>query len=138
MKKIQFVNNSEPYLSAENLNQMQSNIEEAIEEKQTYSTEEIIIGKWVDGKLLYRRVLEGVTEASANITLTYIQDLDALIDIRGVTGAGYKGGMSWVNLGVTPQEYRQVYVNGNMLGIVQAKPEAISYKIILEYTKTTD
>ena len=30
MKKINFVNNSEPYLSAENLNQMQSNIEEAI------------------------------------------------------------------------------------------------------------
>ena len=33
MKKIQFVNNSEPYLSAENLNQMQSNIEDAIEWK---------------------------------------------------------------------------------------------------------
>lgn len=30
MKKINFVNNSEPYLSAENLNQMQNNIEEAI------------------------------------------------------------------------------------------------------------
>lgn len=33
MKKINFVNNSEPYLSAENLNQMQDNIEEAINEK---------------------------------------------------------------------------------------------------------
>lgn len=32
MKKINFVNNSEPDLSAENLNQMQDNIEEAIEE----------------------------------------------------------------------------------------------------------
>lgn len=31
MEKINFVNNSEPYLSAENLNQMQSNIEEATE-----------------------------------------------------------------------------------------------------------
>lgn len=30
MEKIQFVNNSEPYLSAENLNQMQTNIENAI------------------------------------------------------------------------------------------------------------
>lgn len=33
MEKIQFVNNSEPYLSAENLNQMQDNIENAINEK---------------------------------------------------------------------------------------------------------
>lgn len=30
MKKINFANNSEPYLSAENLTQMQDNIEEAI------------------------------------------------------------------------------------------------------------
>lgn len=32
MKKINFVNNDAPYLSAENLNQMQDNIEEAIGE----------------------------------------------------------------------------------------------------------
>lgn len=33
MEKITFVNNSEPYLSAENLNQLQTNIENAINEK---------------------------------------------------------------------------------------------------------
>jgi hypothetical protein len=33
MDKINFVNNDAPYLSAENLNQMQDNIEEAINEK---------------------------------------------------------------------------------------------------------
>lgn len=33
MKKINFVNNDAPYLSAENLNQMQDNIEEAIDKK---------------------------------------------------------------------------------------------------------
>ena len=32
MEKITFVNNSEPYLSAENLNQLQTNIENAINE----------------------------------------------------------------------------------------------------------
>lgn len=36
MKKIQFKNNSEPYLSAENLNQMQDNIEIA------FSTQNVI------------------------------------------------------------------------------------------------
>ena len=38
MKKIQFVNNSEPYLSAENLNQMQSNVEEATERSYILAT----------------------------------------------------------------------------------------------------
>ena len=55
MEKITFVNNSEPYLSAENLNQLQDNIENAINE--TYSTTETKIGKWHDGKDLYRKVV---------------------------------------------------------------------------------
>ena len=38
MKKINFVNNSEPYLSAENLNQLQSNIEEATERSYILAT----------------------------------------------------------------------------------------------------
>ena len=55
MEKITFVNNSEPYLSSETLNQLQDNIENAINE--TYSTTETKIGKWHDGKDLYRKVV---------------------------------------------------------------------------------
>lgn len=55
MEKITFVNESEPYISAENLNQMQSNIENAI--KDTYSTEEKVVGIWIDGKPLYRKTI---------------------------------------------------------------------------------
>lgn len=47
MEKINFVNNSEPYLSAENLNQMQSNIEDAIKETILYENENGTLANFV-------------------------------------------------------------------------------------------
>ena len=56
MEKIEFVNNQPPYISAENLNQLQDNVENAINEVNTYSTEEVKTGaKWIDGKPIYRK-----------------------------------------------------------------------------------
>ena len=80
MEKIQFANNSEPYLSAENLNQMQDNIEKAI--RDTYSTEETFTGKyWIDGKKIYRKTISGITA-----TGTYnpqISNFNELVDVYG-------------------------------------------------------
>ena len=58
MEKINFSNNQAPYLSAENLNQLQTNIENAIQTSEIYSTEEQVIGTWIDGKPLYRKVVQ--------------------------------------------------------------------------------
>jgi hypothetical protein len=56
MEKINFKNNEAPYLSGETFNQMQDNIEEALEEH--YSLEETFTGKyWIDGKKIYRKVI---------------------------------------------------------------------------------
>ena len=58
MKTIQFKNNEAPYLYATvNLNLMQDNIEDAIQKSEVYSKEEQVIGTWVDGKPLYRKVM---------------------------------------------------------------------------------
>lgn len=48
MKKINFENNSEPYINAENLNQMQDNIENAIED--SIKTKLLIITRNVKGE----------------------------------------------------------------------------------------
>ena len=53
MEKINFANNSEPYLSAENLNQMQENIEEAIQKDITTDGDPVKIGYAIDGKDVY-------------------------------------------------------------------------------------
>lgn len=103
-----------------------------------YSTEEQVVGTWIDGKPIYRKVLEGTTPAYTSANLTTIPNLETLIDIRGITGSTYKGGITWVNLGVDPQQYRQIYVIGQTVGIIQQSNEETPYRIILEYTKTTD
>lgn len=109
-----------------------------INKMQKYTEEEQVIGSWKDGKPIYRKVLEGTTNASTSATLGSIPNLDTLIDVRGVTGGTYKGGMTWINLGVSPQQYRQVYVTGTTVGMVKQDSDATPYRIILEYTKTTD
>ena len=104
-----------------------------------YSTDEIKTNKiWIDGKPIYRKVLGGTTNASTDSALGSIPNLDTLIDIRGVTGDTYKGGITWINLSANPQQYRQVYVTGTNVRMVQQASEETPYRIILEYTKTTD
>ena len=81
MKKINFVNNSQPYLSAENLNQMQNNMEEAIGEAigEYYSTEEQVIGTWIDGKTIYKKSFSG-SYASGS---TLISGVETLVNSYG-------------------------------------------------------
>ena len=103
----------------------------------TYSTEEVDTGeKWIDGKPIYRLVLQGETGANIDYTMGSITNLDTLITIRGVLGNDYKGGIVWINLSSNPQQFKQVYVNNGNVKLIQSPAEAISYIVILEYTKT--
>lgn len=105
----------------------------------TYSTEEIKTNeKWIDGKPIYRLVLKGETGANIDYTMGSITNLETLITIRGVLGNDYKGGIDWINLSSSPQQFKQVYVNNGSVKLIQSPAEAISYIVILEYTKTTD
>lgn len=65
-----------------------------------YSTKEQEIGKWIDGKKLYRKCLE-LTSPSAADTNTNIytitENIDTLVDIRGTLynkGSSYKGSIN--------------------------------------------
>lgn len=59
MQKINFQNlpNTSTPLNATNLNQLQTNIENAINLASDYSTSETIIGKWIDARPIYRKVI---------------------------------------------------------------------------------
>lgn len=70
-------------LNAENLNQIQTNAENAInivqsnlnttdqniEDLTTYSTEEKVVGAWIDGKPLYEITLTGTKNAGADLII---------------------------------------------------------------------
>ena len=144
MKKINFVNNEAPYLSAENLNQMQDNIEEAIS---NYSTKEQVIGKWLD-KPLYRKVISMVipttatdgtmvsSEATHNIENmdTYYIKNSFFIDNQGVSFQ-----IPAVTMGTVTNKVR-ADLTKNVLRIYNTVSYWSGFTLyaVVEYTKTTD
>lgn len=144
MEKIEFKDlpDTTTPLSASNLNTMQDNIEEAINVSDIYSTDEIVIGKWINGKPIYRKVI-----ATGNLTNNSAKNIPHGIDnveqITQVTG--------FVNYNTTvlPLPYNNSFGNISYGIAIHATTSLItiySYSdfststgyIILEYTKTTD
>lgn len=143
MQKITFVNNSEPYLSAENLNQMQDNIEEAT--KDTYSTEETVIGTWINGKPIYRKVVQ-FTIGAINTANQYS------LGIAAETIVGWKGyfknseNQYWPidNFYVDSSNANGIWVFVDATNGILHEQHNYSYPtgkqatFIIDYTKTTD
>ena len=141
-------------LSASNMNAIQDNAEEAIKEvattleqlttdvenKHTYSTEEQVIGTWIDGKPIYRKVIPGLTK---NGSIEHnISNLDYVINIKGIckkTNGNFEpiprlttGTVSQYGIGIGDISSTSIYFEkGSSVSISE------SY-IIIEYTKTTD
>ena len=139
MKKINFVNNSEPYLSAENLNQMQSNVEEIIKgtllwqnpnpnnamvdqainlNSSEYDFYEVFYKNNKDvNRLKSQKSIKGSgvsifgLEGSAQGN-TYIRDLDYVNDTTMIVGICANPGVSYVNDYCIP-----IYIIGYKTGL---------------------
>ena len=86
MDKINFVNGTVPALNATNLNQMQTNIENAIEQE-IITGQECATNEWIDGKRVYRKRIN--CGALPNTTYSYIDtgllyDNVTIIKIEGI------------------------------------------------------
>ena len=136
-------------LSASNMNAIQDNAEEAIDEvattleqlktdvenKHTYSTEEQVIGTWIDGKPLYRKVVTGTTKNVVS------GEIDTKIGITNVdTVISYSANVDgWIITYLT----RLINLSGTLrLDIMNQESDSgfsvKPFKCIVEYTKTTD
>ena len=134
MALVTFVDDSAPYLNAQNLNK--------IHESNVYSTSEIEIGKYVDDKTIYKKTFTG-SIADATILLS---NVDVVINCYG-TGSVVSGTVQQV-------PYLEIYNNLNyMLKCVYSTSThnvtfaalsggtpvtATNCNITIEYTKTTD
>lgn len=99
-----------------------------------YSTEEKVVGKWIDGKPLYEKTWDfgsDVAFASQSWTNTTIKVSDYNIkNIIGVTGINNGGTVFGYVSANRDQTYVQIYQTRNV-GI------SLRY-VTLQYTKTTD
>ena len=134
MNLIKFQNypSTETPLNAENLNHNFNELNKA----NTYSTEEQVIGTWIDGKKIYRKVVTGIiTTANTKINLAH----DNIINISGKI-LGNNGGNNELIYYYDNTNYSYVYSQNYstlMLLTVESNLNK-NYYAIIEYTKTTE
>ena len=103
---------------------------------EVYSTEEQVIGTWIDGKPLYRKVIVDTTKSEidlSSINIDYINLSKSVFEIYGITVNNYTNGNDYA--------YTTYNSNTKILDTVTGgNIVSVSLKIIyiLEYTKTTD
>lgn len=120
-------------LNATNLNK--------IENKFTYSTSEQEVGTWINGKPIYRKVLNIGTIASQSTINTGIVNMDKLINLTGTSKLENSYGINLPSNGdaVSGVVFRmRLQDNGTKLAVECSSNSFVNTYIIIEYTKTTD
>lgn len=134
--------------SGVSMDQVNTAIQEAvanIDTGEVYSTEEVRIGTWIDGKPLYRKVIETTSPDTAAVRM--IANIGSGKDIVHISGVIInpknkdRFDINMIILFVSPNQWISTYVSGNG-GVYMAvsgdpflsKPVCIR----IEYTKTTD
>lgn len=142
MEKIDFKDlpdTTTPF-TASIFNEMQDNIETAINTNDIYSTDEIVIGKWL-GKPLYRKVYDVGTLPDSTTKL--INSGLSNINIVKIYGTATEEIGTYIPLPyVTLTDIYQislVYNSSNQISITTGTNRSqFTGFVVLEYTKTTD
>lgn len=142
-------------LSAANLNTMVDNTYSDLQEyadnspikNNVYSTEEKVIGTWIDGKPLYRKVItiakNMLSSGTSTVILHNISNLDKFISLRGFLVRTDNMQFDFPHITVSNHDW-DIYFGDNNATKISIWCGQSLYAIfgqgfvILEYTKTTD
>lgn len=133
MALVEFVNNSAPYLNAENLNNNFEYLENKMDNNEVYSTNEIKTNEvWIDGKPIYRKVIT-ISNIGTSFDTT-ISDVDNLF-------FNDKSRISWDFSSISYPIDRARFSFTKQTNRITADNEDVATwnaVLVLEYTKTTD
>lgn len=113
-------------------------VNKGLEDLNTYSTNEQVIGKWIDGKPIYKKTYNGITtfdlDSSSQLLIPASVNVDKIINC-----SGYVTELNGRNV-LTTDEVRIVKVDSNKVLFQSANNNLKNspYAITFEYTKTTD
>lgn len=115
----------------------QENVLNTINENNSYSTEEHPTGaKWIDGKPIYRKTFEGTASDGTSAPIN-INNLDKIINYDGVIT--YSGNQYLkINNPDDSGYWSRVHINGTNFIFIIKGFGVVTYRIFVEYTKTTD
>ena len=111
----------------------------------TYSTDETIIGTWIDGKPIYRRVISTTSPSTANTAARVVNitgwDIETLVsDFFQITNPTYN--ITSSSNSDNAISYMRLYAQPDNIGyMINVKNSSYLSKpliVILEYTKSTD
>lgn len=119
------------------------NLEEAMQENNIYSTNEIKIGTWIDGKPLYRKVIQPVIKIGANAIVSVPHGISNLSQVLKVDATLFWDNKTYPFPAIYDDLSKQVDINYIDSTNVYIKSFGDNWStqittIILEYTKTTD
>lgn len=115
-------------------------------DNQVYSTDELLIGTWIDGKPLYQRTYEITTTTTdtrqylgsiglTNIKNAWINESASFVRYSENTDRGIQG----VNTFLSTNDYKNCYIDsGQSLTLKTGSAMTLYWTITLRYTKTTD
>lgn len=152
MQKINFQDlpNTTSPVNATNLNAIQTNVENVFNGTESmgninvagitsttgvdkYSTNEIRVGTWIDGKPLYRRVVLGTLvdgDLAVNLTSSNIYEV--------IKVDGFCGNQRPLNFYFSGYSVSTRFSDGYMYIFASTPYANENFKMIIEYTKTTD
>ena len=116
--------------------------QEYINGLETYSTTEQRIGTWIDGKPVYRKVINfgNLPNATTKNVAHGISNLKDIIKIEGVAVVGqYRNPVPLVYYSADAQYNTAIYVGDTYVSMQTSQNRSsMTAYVYLEYTKTTD
>lgn len=110
----------------------------AISDKDVYSTEEKVVGEWIDGKPIYRKVVKGTLVSNVPVIHTFNDE----INVVSINGTAYSsaGNQMIVNSYSTGGCFT-VYLKSDKKTLTTEAGTTFvgkEYCVIVEYTKNAD
>lgn len=106
-----------------------------------YSEEETVIGTWIDGKPLYRRIILLTTASEVMHEFSWCNELKEVVRLNGTISWGTPGssGQGWTAVPYynSNTDFCALYVGKNFVGL-RGSHTGRSVIAFIEYTKTTD
>ena len=110
-----------------------------------YSTEEQVVGTWIDGKPLYRKVIIVTNQTGPTITIAHnISNIDKVVNLEGICYDNVTNDYRILSVVSASNVEYQVSMSMNTTNILINAPEYtqtgrfLYISTIIKYTKTTD
>ena len=131
------------WLLIRNMEGLEDQIDYIPNDQGRYSTNEIVVGMWIDGKPIYRKVIEKSSNFTSDTSVGSIPNISTIIDIYGSVERTNGRVIPVINANSSDIEFQtSIYVTDKTTGSVNfvygtgVSPSKL--ELILEYTKTTD